>query len=277
MYFAYASDGTILQCGPNQSLLSPDLQILEADDSNPTTQAAAANISLYKVVNGQLVKQPYITLTVTSNGSGSYTATATLNNVQGTPPSSVSFQILGQSFSVPASNNQASLSITIHPSITGVAFGVQAYCDGFVGTSANAGEGTQYPVAIQAFQTSSGDVMIAPVGPGSKHFLASYYALSAGSLETYLADIGTVISLLTDAVFNVLFPAVNPTLNANQQNAYNDIKANALPNLFTTLSNAYPSGGQRQLQYADYLAGLASTFKAYENYMQDLETIPGLE
>jgi hypothetical protein len=119
--------------------------------------------------------------------------------------------------------------------------------------------------------------MVAPVGSGSKSFLTAYYSLSAGSLETYLADIGTAISLLADAVFNVLFSAVNPTLNANQQNAYSDIKANALPNLYTTLNTLYPSGGSKQLQYAQYIVDLSSTVKSYEAYTQDIETIPGLD
>ncbi|WP_157068442.1 hypothetical protein [Alicyclobacillus sendaiensis] len=166
----------------------------------------------------------------------------------------------------------------LHPSLASYAVPVSVSATGCVGASATIGGTQPLPIGIQVFTPSGTSTpMIAPVGPGSKSFLAAYYSLSAGSLETYLADIGTVISLLTDAVFNVLFPAVNPTLNANQQNAYNDIKANALPNLYTTLNNAYPSGGTKQLQYADYLAGLSSTFKAYESYAQDLETIPGLE
>ena len=62
-----------------------------------------------------------------------------------------------------------------------------------------------------------------------------------------------------------------------QANALSDIKANVLPNLFTTLANAYPSGGTKQLQYNDYVTGLSKIYDAYESYFTDLQNIPGLE
>jgi len=247
------------------------------DQSDSTATDAYQHPERYLVQNGELVLQPYITIT-SSESSGSYNITATLNNPPSTPPSSVTFTIGSWTQTSTLANNQASITVQMHPSLSSYAVPVSVSATGCVGASATIGGTQPLPIGIQVFTPSgSSTPMVAPVGPGSKSFLAAYYSLSAGSLETYLADIGTVISLLTDAVFNVLFPAVNPTLNANQQNAYNDIKANALPNLYTTLNNAYPSGGTKQLQYADYLAGLSSTFKAYESYAQDLETIPGLE
>lgn len=233
--------------------------------------------NLYVYQNGEFVLQPHFTVT-TSVSNSEFIITATLNNPPSTPPSSVTFTIGSWTQTATLSNNQASITVQLHPSLASCAVPVSVSATGCVGASTTIGGAQPLPIGIQVFTPSgSSSPMIAPVGPGSKSFLAAYYSLSAGSLETYLADIGTVISLLTDAVFNVLFPAVNPTLNSNQQNAYNDIKANALPNLYTTLNNAYPSGGTKQLQYADYLAGLSSTFKAYESYAQDLETIPGLE
>ncbi|WP_304459097.1 hypothetical protein [Alicyclobacillus sendaiensis] len=247
------------------------------DQSDPTATDAYQHPERYLIQNGELVLQPY--LTVSSSGSnGEYTITATLNNPPSTPPTSVTLTIGSWTQAVTLSNNQANLTVQLHPSLANYAVPVSVSASGCVGASTTIGGTQTLPIGIQVYMPSgSSTPMIAPVGPGSKSFLAAYYSLSAASLETYLADIGTVISLLTDAVFNVLFPSVNPSLNANQQNAYNDLKANALPNLYTTLNNAYPSGGQKQLQYTQYLAGLSSTFKAYESYTQDLETIPGLE
>lgn len=251
-------------------------------DSDPTATDAYQHPERYLVQNGELVLQPYITATA-SESNGEYTLVATINNPPSTPPTSVTFSIGSWTQNVTLTNNEASITVQVHPSLASYAVPVSVSATGCVGASTTIGGTQKLPFPIQVVTPSGGTPMIAPVGPGSKSFLAAYYSLSAGSLETYLADIGTVISLLTDAVFNVLFPALQqPTytpisLSANQQNAYNDIKANALPNLYTTLNNAYPSGGTKQLQYAQYLTGLASTFKAYERYAQDLETIPGLE
>ena len=71
--------------------------------------------------------------------------------------------------------------------------------------------------------------------------------------------------------------AVNPALTADQSNALADVRVNVLPNVFTTLANAYPSGGAKQLQYADMTADLAKTFTAFEAYSTDLQQIPGLQ
>ncbi|WP_206886523.1 hypothetical protein, partial [Alicyclobacillus mali (ex Roth et al. 2021)] len=85
--------------------------------------------------------------------------------------------------------------------------------------------------------------------------LQQYYAVNSMTLEALLTNIATGMSLLSDAVLDVIIPALQAasytplSLSADQQNTLSDIKANLLPSLFTTLANGYPSGGSKQMQY----------------------------
>ena len=288
MYYWILSNNTTGQIGIGSGTHAPDNTIAPTgfsligpydDTDNPMPsdfQAAYNNPSQYLYENGKFVHQPYFTL-----ANSNSTITATLNNPPATPPTSATFIVCGQTFTEALTNGQATLTLAIHPSVVTQAINVSVSATGCVGSSINIG-GTASQVELQVYTPTGGIPTVAPTGAGSKAYLSAYYALSPASLQSLLADIGTAVSLLTDVVFSVLVPFAQQStyaplsLSANQSNALADIKANVLPNLFTTLSNAYPSGGVKQLQYADYTKDLAGSYKAYESYMSDLQNIPNL-
>jgi len=229
-----------------------------------------------------LVEQPYFTVAAVESTTvtNQWVVTATLNNPSATPPTNATITINGTTETVALTTIApftATLTVGVHASLVNATIHVTAGATGCATSRpVSIGGNTQSSVALQVYTPPGGAPTVAPTGPGSKTFLASFYALSPATLQALLADIGTAVSLLTDVVFNVLLPASTATLTANQQNAVADIKANVLPNLYTTLANAYPSGGAKQLQYQDYAADLAKSFKAYEQYMADLQSIPEL-
>lgn len=229
-----------------------------------------------------LVEQPYFTV-ATSGNAGTWTLTATLNNPPATPPADATFTINGTQETATLTNNQATLTVVVHPSVANAPINVTAGAAGCATSHAvNIGGNTAPPVALQTYTPSGGTPMVAPTGVGSKAFLEAWYALNPLSIESLLADIGTAVNLLTDAVFNVLLPfaeqaAYTPvTLTADQQNALNDIKTNVLPNVYTTLANAFPSGGTKQTQYSHYVTDLGLSYKNFQAYENDLNTIPNL-
>lgn len=252
--------------------------------ASAAVQDAFANPSKYLVQNGQLVVQSYITVTAaqSTTPNGQYTITATLNNPPATPPTSCTYTVGGQTYTAAISANKASLTVNVHPSIANQSITVTASATGCVSGTVSIG-GSRTDVGLQAFiPTGSTIPTIAPTGTGSKIFLQSYYALSPATLYRLIADIGTAVNVLTDAVFNIIIPALQKTtwspvaLDANQTSAINDIKTNLLPYLYTTLENAYPSGGAKQLQFADYEVDLSKSYAAFQSYVTDLQAIPNL-
>lgn len=249
-------------------------------------QDEIANQGKYVVSSGQLIlnNRPKLTCTATqpATPNGQYTITATLSNPPATSPTSCTFTVAGQTYTAPISANQATLTVSVHPSVANQSINITASATGCVSGSTNIG-GSKTDVGLQAYTPTGSTIpTIAPVGTGSKGFLQSYYALSPATIYKLIADIGTVVGLLTDAVFNIIIPALQKStyapisLDANQTNTLNDVKTNVLPNLYTTLENAYPSGGSKQIQYADYETDLASSYKAFQDYMSDLQAIPNL-
>lgn len=258
---------------------------LTLDDSTiPTGGTVYNNHGNYLIQNGKAVLQPSLSCTVsqTTTPNGQYTITATLNNPPATPPASCTFTVAGQTSTAPIAAGKATLTVSVHPSIVNQSISITASATGCVSGTVNIG-GSKTDIGLQAFTPTGSTIStIAPIGTGSKGFLQSYYALSPATLYALLADIGTVVSILTDTMFNIVIPALQKTtwapiaLDANQTNTFSDIKTNVLPNLYTTLENAYPSGGTKQLQFSDYEADLSKSYKAFQNYMSDLQVIPNL-
>ncbi|MFB5192748.1 hypothetical protein [Alicyclobacillus fastidiosus] len=284
MILYYAEDGTIVAASsggqPNDADTSFRPQgatrVLYLSDTEYAD--VYANSTRYKIINGEPVLQPYFTVEETDN-----TITVTLNNPPSPAPTSCSISIGSTTITETLTNNSCTLNLAIHPSVASQRILIRASASGCVDGILFIG-GQSNDIALQAYlPTGSTTYTVAPCGQGSRSFLESYYALSPADIQSLLADIGTAVNLLTDAVFNVILPALqNQTytpisLTANQSNAMADIKANVLSNLFTTLSNVYPSGGSKQLQYEHYTNDLSKTYVAFEQYMNDLDSIPNLQ
>lgn len=261
------------------------------DDSDTTAQDAFAHSEKYLVQNGKLVLQPYFTLSFASG-----TVTATLNNPPGTPPTQVTFNVLGQAYTEALTNNQATLNLTIHPATANQQINVTASAIGCVDGSLNiGGSGTSIPLKVVTTTTPN------TISPVYRKDGEAYYACLI-STETLLADIGTGVSLLAHfqykkvpaalRLMNSLItwaksPTYAPfapsaqdtsditeiTLTADETNALNDITANVLPSLYTTLANAFPSGGTKQLQYNRYVLDTQSSYKSFGDYVNDLNTL----
>lgn len=134
-------------------------------DSDPTATDAYQHPERYLVQNGELVLQPYITATA-SESNGEYTLVATINNPPSTPPTSVTFSIGSWTQNVTLTNNEASITVQVHPSLASYAVPVSVSATGCVGASTTIGGTQKLPFPIQVVTPSGGTPMIAPVGPG---------------------------------------------------------------------------------------------------------------
>lgn len=225
----------------------------------------------FLVQNGALVEQPYFSVSAQVS-SGQATLTATLNNPPATPPTSATFTVLGQSISATLTNNVATLTLAIHPSVMTQQVQASVSAAGCAqATVALGGTGITFP--LQAYKDSSGNWHIAPT---QKAVLQGYYASLVPQQEV-AANTLVAVSLLADFVFDVLAtPAVVSALSPNQQNAINDFKANILPNLPITSANAYPSGGPKEIHYANFEANMPKYAESVTGYNADVANIPNL-
>ena len=218
-----------------------------------------------------LVEQPYFTLSSTTNGN-TVTVTATLQNPPATPPTSATFTVNGQTFTEAITNSVATLTIDLHPSIAGYLVNAAVSATGCVSETSNIGGTATSPVSLQAVTPSSGNPIVGPSGAAAVPFLQNYYALNGTTVQAILTNTMTAISLLYDALFNVIVPAVNPTLTADQQNALNTLKADVLGSLPTTLANGYPSGGTEQMQFGAFVQHFQTASTAVTAFMDALAT-----
>lgn len=296
--FLYDTNGIIKEKQPNVSIWTNtnyyDSNIVGhilLDDTDATAQDAFAHSEKYLVQNNELVLQPYFTLTF-ANG----TITATLNNPPGTPPTQATFSVLGQAYTRTLTNNQATLSLTIHPAVANQQISVTVSATGCVDESLNIG-GSDSGVSMKMVTTTTPNT----ISPVYRKDGEAYYACLI-STESLLADIGTGISLLAhfeykkvpaalrlmnsliawakSSTYTPFAPSAQDTsditeitLTADETNVMNDITTNVLPNLYTTLANAFPSGGTKQLQYSNYAVHTQSTFNSFKDYMNDVQTL----
>lgn len=271
------------------------------------TEVMAYNFPERFLITGSpvaLVEQPYLTLTSAANGN-TVTLTATLNNPPSVPPTSATFTLANGTETATLTNNTATLTIDVHPSVANAPINVTVGASGCATSRpVNIGGQASIPVALQVYTPSGGNPTVAPTGTGSKAYLAAYYATSPASLTSMLADIGTSNNMHSDIVYRKTFAALrvlanlyewatklptnpyapttqdttditNVQFTADEASAADDINTSVLPSLFTTLANAFPSGGTKQIQYADMVGDLAKTYDSYMAYGEAL-SIPNL-
>ncbi len=258
----------------DSSLLGPYPQ-----SSIPVDVIMAYNFpNRYRVQDGQLVEQPYFSLTVAQN-QNEYTLTATLNNPPATPPVEATFTVAGQDITEPITDGQAILTLAIHPSVAQQQISVAVGAAGCAGAQTQVG-GDQQQIGLQVYTPQGGIPTVAPAGPGSIEFLSYYYATLSPELVT-VTNASVAVELLMDLVLNVLLPAAQAgtkvALTDNQAHALDDIQANLVPNIYTTLENSYPASGQKQVQYGNMVTGFEAGHQAFAGYIADIAAIPNLE
>jgi len=251
--------------------------VYQIDNSLPNAQYLYGNPTAYEYVNGQIIQRPYFSLGYSNN-----TVTATLELPPSSPPSSVTFTVAGQNFIANLMNNTATLALAVHPSLASQQVIVTCSASGCVSGSLNLTGGTRQDVGLQVYTPPGGIPTVMPVGPGSVNFLSYYYGMSQPEIVN-IVNAGVADNLLADVVFNIILPALQKpsytpiSLDANQQNTLADIQKNLLPNIYTRLENAYPSGGTPQVQYVNMVQGFAAAYQAFASFIADVTSIPGLE
>ncbi len=219
----------------------------------------------YLVQNGQLVAQPYFTATV--NGGA---INATLNNPLATLPATADIAVLGQTISVPITNNIATLALQVHPSIATQQVQATVSATGCVQATVTLG-GTSTTLPLQAYKDSAGTWHIAPT---QKAVIQGYYALAV-SAPVAMADTTTALGMLLDTVYGTMLPALvttkTVTLDANQAGTLADMTTNLLPKIPVTLETALTN-----IHYESLRADWATVEQAFTDYANDLSTIPNL-
>lgn len=234
------------------------------------------NPDKYLIKEGSLVLQPYFTLTFT-NG----VITATLNNPPAKPPTDCVFSILGKAFMEAMTDNQATFSIQVHPSITSQQINVTASAEGCIDGTMNIGGTGTYP--LQIYTDTQGVNHIAPI---NKAVLQAFYT-SIVTPAYAIADLTTGLGLAFHVLFSKVLPALtsgtNPaiTLSANENNTLNDIAAAIIGKIPVTMEDSapLPSSGQPQTydrHYESFRNHWADAATAFQDYALDLEEIPNL-
>jgi hypothetical protein len=265
------------------------------DESDVTVTDAYNNPSHYLVQNEKLVLQPYFTLASTAS-NGTETIIAMLNNPPATTPTQVTFTVLGQTYTEALTNGQATLALTLHPAIVGQQINIEVSAAGCVSGTLNIG-GSSSSIPMKVVTTTTPNT----ISPVYRSDGESYYA-GVIPAETLFADIGTANSLVTHFSFdkvpatlrlmnslitwakNPVYTPFSPsaqdnadistiTLTVDELNGLSDIEANLMPSLYTTLANACPSGGSKQLQYARYLADSQTSYNSFSDYVRDMQTL----
>lgn len=223
-----------------------------------------------------LVEQPYFTTAASQNGA-TWTVTATLNNPPATAPTEVTFTVAGSQFTASLTSGVASFSVAVHPSVSIAQFTVTASAAGCATSRPQViGGNAPASIPVQVVTPSGGVPTIGPSGADAVKYLQSFYALNNTSVEALLTNALTGISLLYDAVFNVLLPAAQQAayapvaLDANQTSAVAALKSGILGTLPTTLENGEPSGGTEQMQFGAFVQNFQSAAQNVTNFMQAL-------
>jgi hypothetical protein len=232
----------------------------------------------YKIQNGQLAEQPYFTMVVTAAGN-EYTITATLNNPPTIPLANVSVVVAGSTLTVPVTDNVATVTLAIHPSMTNELIMVAVSATGCVGATANVGTGTGQDIGQQIYTPAGGVPTVDPVGAGGIPFLETYWTsqIPAG---WSIGNLFTAMSLILDGLYNQtygLVEALNSSLSTGAQNGLTDIQTNLLPKLSPTLGTINPTGTAQDIDYAAMLNGFEAGAQYLAALNNDLETIPNLE
>ncbi len=283
-WFIYDQNGNIYyppQLSASNPWSNPPATLTAISFAYPTTSATVVMAYTYPqrflVQNGVLVEQSYFTVAV-AQASNSYTLTAMLNNPPATAPTDATFTILGQVYTETLTNGQATLTLDVHPSVANQQVQISVGATGCVSGTSMIGS-IAPSTTLQVYTPTGGNPTVAPT---SLAYLESYYA-SVIDPQTLFADIGTAVGMLMHTLYSKVLPALTQatytpiTLDVNETNAHADVVANVLPNIFTTLENAYPSGGSKSVQYAKYATDQSIANQSFAAYMQDMATIPNLK
>jgi hypothetical protein len=298
-WFLYDSSGNIEESQRNDTTEWTNLNgyagVISFDESDSVAKDAFNNKDKYIIQNNELVLQPYFTL-ASAVSNGTTAITATLNNPPVTLPTQATFSVLGQTYTETLTNGQASLPLTLHPSIAEQQINVEVSAIGCVSGTLNiGGSGASIPMKVVTTTTPN------TISPVYRSDGEAYYARVIPA-ETLFADIGTANSLVTHFAFDKVPAALrlmnslinwakNPTyapfalsdqdtadvatitLSVDEVNGLADIETNLMPSLYTTLANAYPQEGIKQLQYARYVADSQTSYNSFSDYVRDVQTL----
>lgn len=250
--------------------------------ASAAVQGAYLNPSRY-LMQGSPVEpalQPYLTLAV-AEASGVYTVTATLNNPPATPPTDATFTVAGATYTEAISSNTATLALQIHPTIAGQQVTVSVSATGIVGASTTIGT-AQPLIGQQSWTDSSGVNWVGPGGAGSTAYVMGANAATvsqADQANAIAVALGEVLHLLHDKIVPALQAATYTplALTADETNALNDLTANVIPTIVTTLDAIYPSGGTEMPTYARMKAAMTSIQTVVKDTNAGLSAIPNLQ
>lgn len=229
------------------------------DDSDQMVKDVMADTTTHKF-SEVMTGKPYVKLQY--NGAN---LIITLINPPTTVPTSVTMSVLGQSVTVNLTSGQTTVPFTIHPSVPRQRVQITVNTDGFPYSYIDIA-GAYRDVTVQAYKDTNGTYNIVPVNAID---LANYYTQKDVDTKWSDADFKTVTDFLVDAVFNVILPSLNVTLTTEQTNGLNDIKANVVPYLNSTLATINPTGTQSEMHYASYQYHNEQAKSAMDSYVSD--------
>lgn len=222
--------------------------------------------------------------------------TVTLQNPPASgAPTSANVSLLGQTISVPLTDNVGTVPIAVHPSVASANIQAQVSVPGneqtnppigtlFVQLGTPGGAAATLQLGAPA---ASGDPY--NVWPTTKAQLRTYYDGLQGTIVANMASLGqkdgdllTQDEIVSNIVMTKLLPAATAktytpvVLTTDEQNALADWTANIAAKQSQTLATIYPSGGARSALYATLVADVALYAEAVQAFLDGLTTIPNL-
>ncbi|MDE2101533.1 MAG: hypothetical protein KGL39_30085, partial [Patescibacteria group bacterium] len=214
------------------------------------------------------VLQPYITANY-ANG----VLSINVENPPTTPPTSATLTVGNATEVIPISNNTGSLTLGVHPSVSGYSFSAQVSAAGCVSWTGDIGApGQVAPVGLQVTTpTGSPNPSICPVGPGSISFLQEFYAPDIYEALAGLNMLAPAINYLMGVVVPALIAAGTLTSNSALV-AYQNFAKQLVP-----LANLTDGSGNPYAPLSDATTLAPVVSQKLEAYVQDRLNIPGLE
>lgn len=269
-------NNAVTYAGTNQPMWMVDHSsfITTLDDAASGVSDLLSNVNAhtFDVVMGSA---PY--LTAFYDGTN---VNVTLHNAPATVPTSVTFSVLGKSYTSSIVNGVAKFPINVHSALTDwrvtVSVNVQGFPYVYVETA-----GVNVNTKAQAYQDSSGVVHAIPYYNTD---LANYWTSQSFNPVWQPIDIATETGLTLQAVFGKILAALQqPTytpivLTADEQNGVNDLLHNVIPNIPVDLAHIapVPASGQTQAfdsHYNSFRSHWSTSGTARQNYMQDVSAI----
>jgi len=209
-------------------------------------------------------------------------------------PTGALVQVAGQDISVPLSNSQGSVPITVHPSVAG--WSIPAT----VSATGGAPNGPYVPPAVINLGNpfgATGPLQCVP--PSTTGGTWTIYPTQRSVVRTYhfgltdpstaldvqtgsLLDLYTTVSIMLHFLVVHVVPALSqqvwePTsLSTNEVNALQSMTQAIIPALALTLANVHPAGGTAAEAYSELQARISQYQQAVQAYQQDVASIPNL-